>query len=247
VIESRAKCLAVARKLAELAKTEGIPLIFKASYDKANRSSVDAYRGPGLEAGLEILAEVRAVTGLPLLTDVHSPAEATAAAKVVDVIQIPAFLCRQTDLLLAAGETGIPVNVKKGQFLAPGDMSNVVAKVASTGNRAIILTERGNSFGYNNLVADFRSLLIMRELGYPVVFDATHSVQRPGGGGTYTAGDGRWAPHLARAAVATGCDGIFMETHLKPAEALSDKENAVPFNRLKALWRQLKGIDALVD
>jgi len=169
-----------------------------------------------------------------------------AVAAVVDVIQIPAFLCRQTDLLLAAGATGKPVNVKKGQFLAPWDMKNVVAKIESTGNRSIILTERGSSFGYNNLVADMRSLLEMRELGYPVVFDATHSVQRPGGGGSYTAGDGKWAPPLARAAVAAGCDGVFIETHLNPAEALSDKENAVPFKRMKALWRQLRGIDELV-
>ena len=246
VIESRAKCLALARRLVKLAREEGIPFIFKASYDKANRSSIDAFRGPGLTAGLDVLAEVKATLGVPVLTDVHSVAEVEAAAKVVDVIQIPAFLCRQTDLLVAAGRSGIPVNVKKGQFLAPWDMKNVAAKIASTGNRSIILTERGSSFGYNNLVADMRSLLEMRELGYPVVFDATHSVQRPGGGGNYTAGDGKWAPYLARAAVAAGCDGVFIETHVNPAEALSDKENAVPFARLKSLWRQLRGIDELV-
>lgn len=246
VIESRKGCIGLAEKLAELADREGIPLVFKASYDKANRSSLSSYRGPGLEAGLEILAEVRERFKIPVLTDVHTPEEAAAAARMVDVIQIPAFLCRQTDLLVEAGRTGKTVNVKKGQFLAPWDMKNVVAKIESTGNRSIILTERGSSFGYNNLVADMRSLLEMKELGYPVVFDATHSVQRPGGGGNYTAGDGKWAPHLARAAVATGCDGVFIETHLNPAKALSDKENAVPFRQLANLWRQLRGIDELV-
>ena len=246
VIESRAGCLDLAKRLARLAQQEKIPLIFKASYDKANRSSHKSYRGPGLAAGLAVLQEVKDVTGLPVLTDVHSAQEAMLAARVVDVIQIPAFLCRQTDLLLAAGETGLAVNVKKGQFLAPWDMRHVVAKIESTGNRRIVLTERGASFGYNNLVADMRGLLVMRELGYPVVFDATHSVQRPGGGGDRTTGDGHWAPALARAAVATGCDGVFMETHVNPAEALSDRENAVPFAKLRALWRVLRAIDALV-
>jgi len=246
VIESRKKCLKLAGQIVALARSEKIPLIFKASYDKANRSSHEAFRGPGLEAGLEILAEVKSLHKVPLLTDVHSIEEVKAAAKVVDIIQIPAFLCRQTDLLIAAGESGIPVNVKKGQFLAPWDMKNVVAKIASTGNRNIVLTERGSSFGYNNLVADMRSLLVMRDLGYPVVFDATHSVQRPGGGGNYTAGDGKWAPFLARSAVAAGCDGVFIETHLNPAEAMSDKENAVPFKKMKSLWRLLRGIDEIV-
>ncbi len=246
VIESRKGCLDLARRLVELAAAEKIPLVFKASYDKANRSSHDAFRGPGLKAGLEVLAEVRETYKVPVLTDVHAAVDVAAVAAVVDVIQIPAFLCRQTDLLIAAGESGKVVNVKKGQFLAPWDMKNVVAKIASTGNRQIILTERGSSFGYNNLVADMRSLLEMRELGYPVVFDATHSVQRPGGGGNYTAGDGKWAPYLARAAVAAGCDGVFIETHVNPAKALSDKENAVPFKKMCALWRQLRGIDELV-
>ncbi len=246
VIESREGCLELAGRLARLAKQDGIPLIFKASYDKANRSAVQSYRGPGLKRGLEILAEVKARYGLPLLTDVHSVPEAKEAARVVDVLQIPAFLCRQTDLLLAAGETGLTVNVKKGQFLAPWDMRHVVAKIESTGNRRIILTERGASFGYNNLVADMRSLLVMRELGYPVVFDATHSVQRPGGAGDHTGGDGQWAADLARAAVATGCDGVFMETHLDPSQALSDKENAIPFARLRRAWRVMKEIHALV-
>lgn len=246
VIESRKSCLELAKRLVDLARAEKISLIFKASYDKANRSSVDAFRGPGLTAGLEVLAEVKERFKVPVLTDVHNAQDVAAVAAVVDVIQIPAFLCRQTDLLVAAGESGKPVNVKKGQFLAPRDMKNVIGKVASTGNKNIILTERGSSFGYNNLVADMRSLLEMRELGYPVVFDATHSVQRPGGGGTYTAGDGKWAPYLARAAVAAGCDGVFIETHLNPAQALSDKENAVPFKELKSLWNLLRGIDELV-
>ncbi|HMP73679.1 MAG TPA: 3-deoxy-8-phosphooctulonate synthase [Kiritimatiellia bacterium] len=246
VIESRKGCVDLAGRLAKWAEGEAVPLVFKASYDKANRSSIHGFRGPGLEAGLEILREVKERFGLPLLTDVHSPGEAEAAAKVVDVIQIPAFLCRQTDLLVAAGETGAVVNVKKGQFMAPWDMKQVIGKVESTGNRRIVLTERGSSFGYNNLVADMRSLLEMGELGYPVVFDATHSVQRPGGGGDYTAGDGKWAPYLARAAVAAGCDGIFMETHVNPAKALSDKENAVALKVLERLWPQLKGIDELV-
>lgn len=247
VIEGREKCLAIAKALKGLAKSERIPLVFKASFDKANRSSIKSFRGEGREKGLEILAEVKAKFGLPVLTDVHSVDDVHAAAKVCDVIQIPAFLCRQTDLLVAAGESGVVVNVKKGQFLAPWDMKNVIGKIEATGNKQILVTERGASFGYNNLVADMRSLLVMRELGYPVVFDATHSVQRPGGGGDFTAGDGKWAPNLARAAVATGCDGIFMETHLNPAEALSDKENCVPFSAMKNLWRQLRGIDELVD
>ncbi|MCE9614188.1 MAG: 3-deoxy-8-phosphooctulonate synthase [Lentisphaerae bacterium] len=246
VIESRKGCLALASRLAGLAQREKIPLVFKASYDKANRSSHQSYRGPGIEAGLEVLREIKERYGLPLLTDVHTAAEATRAARVVDMIQIPAFLCRQTDLLLAAGDTGVPVNVKKGQFLAPGDMRNVIAKIESTGNRQIILTERGASFGYNNLVADMRSLLIMREFGYPVVFDATHSVQRPGGGGDRTTGDGQWAADLARAAVATGCDGVFMETHLNPPAALSDRENCVAFAALRDIWRKLRAIDEIV-
>ena len=247
VIESRAGCLDLARRLAALAEEEKIPLIFKASYDKANRSSLKSYRGPGLALGLEILAEVKEKAGVPVLTDVHSEAEVGPAARVADAIQIPAFLCRQTDLLVAAGESGKPVNIKKGQFLAPGDIGNVLGKVESTGNRQILVTERGASFGYNNLVADMRSLLILREFGYPVVFDATHSVQRPGGAGDHTAGDGRWAPYLARAAVATGCDAVFVETHVNPAQALSDKENAIPLGALRKLWRTLVRIDRVVS
>jgi len=246
VIESRAACLQLARRLVDLAQREGIPLIFKASYDKANRSSLNSYRGPGLQLGLEVLREVKAKFGMPILTDVHSVIEVEPAAQVADVIQIPAFLCRQTDLLVAAGKTGKAVNIKKGQFLAPWDMRHAVAKVESTGNRRILLTERGTTFGYNNLVADMRSLLVMREWGYPVVFDATHSVQRPGGAGEHSSGDGRWAPDLARAAVAVGCDAVYMETHLRPQEALSDKENAVPLAQLGRLWRSLRKIDEIV-
>lgn len=246
VIESREGCLDIAGKLARLARSQKISLIFKASYDKANRSSVRAYRGPGLERGLEILKEVKERYGVPVLTDIHTVSEAERAAQVVDIIQIPAFLCRQTDLVVAAGRTGIPVNVKKAQFMAPWDLRNVIEKIESTGNRQIILTERGVSFGYNNLVADMRSLLVMREFGYPVIFDATHSVQRPGGAGDRTGGDGCWAPALARAAVATGCDGVFIETHVKPEEALSDKDNTIPFAAVSQLWRTLGKIDDVV-
>ncbi len=246
VIESRQGCLALAARLVKMAAAENIPFVFKASYDKANRTSVDSYRGPGLEAGLDILAEVRARFNVPVLTDVHTEAEARLAAVVVDAIQIPAFLCRQTDLLTAAGESGIPVNIKKGQFLAAEDMINVVRKVERTGNRKIILTERGSTFGYRNLVADMRNLPIMRELGYPVIFDVTHSVQRPGGAGEVSGGDSRLAPYLARAAVATGCDAVFIETHFNPAEALSDGANAIPLRQLRRLWKTLKAIDEAI-
>jgi 2-dehydro-3-deoxyphosphooctonate aldolase (KDO 8-P synthase) len=247
VIESRRGCLGLARRLAALAAEERIPLIFKASYDKANRSSHAAWRGPGLECGLEILRAVRDETGLPVLTDVHSPAEAAAAGAVVDVVQVPAFLCRQTDLLTAAGETGKPVNVKKGQFMAPWDMRHVLAKLERTGNRNLLVTERGVSFGYNNLVADMRSLAVLREFGYPVVFDATHSVQRPGAAGDCSGGDARWAPALARAAVAVGCDAVFMETHVAPRQARSDAANAVPFRALRGVWRVLRSLNEVVD
>jgi 2-dehydro-3-deoxyphosphooctonate aldolase (KDO 8-P synthase) len=247
VIESRKSCLALARRLKGITAKEGIPFVFKASYDKANRTSVDAFRGPGLEEGLEILAEVRETLDVPVLTDVHSEFEVIEAARVVDVLQIPAFLSRQTDLLVAAGESGRVVNVKKGQFLAPNDMEHVIRKVESTGNNKILLTERGASFGYNNLVADMRSLLVLKTFGYPVIFDATHSVQRPGGAGSASGGDGCWAPALARAAVATGCDGVFMETHVKPAEALSDSANAVPVGQMGRVLRTLQQIDEIVS
>jgi 2-dehydro-3-deoxyphosphooctonate aldolase (KDO 8-P synthase) len=246
VIESRAGCLALAGRLVQLSRRMRVPLVFKASFDKANRTSVDSYRGPGLEDGLAVLAEVKRRYGVPVLTDIHEPAQAAPVAEVADILQIPAFLCRQTDLLVAAARTGRVINVKKGQFLAPEDMVHVIGKIEHCGNRKIILTERGASFGYHNLVADMRSLLILRELGYPVVFDATHSVQRPGGAGKMSGGDGRWAPALARAAVATGCDGVFMETHVNPAQALSDKANAIPFRDLPAVWQVLRKIHDVV-
>ena len=246
VIESTKGTVDLAARLVRLAEELEVPLVFKASFDKANRTSVDSYRGPGLVEGLAVLQEVRDRFGVPVLTDIHEPDQAAIAAEVVDILQIPAFLCRQTDLVVAAAETGKAVNVKKGQFLAPADMINVIEKIRSAGNDKIILTERGASFGYHNLVADMRSLLIMRELGVPVVFDATHSVQRPGGAGKMSGGDGRWAPALARAAVATGVDGVFMETHVNPAEALSDKANAIPFKDLKRLWQTLGAIHGLV-
>ncbi len=246
VIETVEGTMDLAARLVLLARELGVPLVFKASFDKANRTSVDSYRGPGLVEGLAILREVRDRFNVPVLTDIHEPGQAAVAAESVDILQIPAFLCRQTDLLVAAGETGLVVNVKKGQFLAPEDMAHVIDKIESTGNRRIILTERGASFGYHNLVADMRSLLIMREFGYPVVFDATHSVQRPGGAGKMSGGDGRWAPALARAAVATGVDGVFMETHVNPALALSDKANAIAFKDLKKLWQTLGAIHGLV-
>lgn len=246
VIESAAGTIGLAAKLVGLARDLDVPLVFKASFDKANRTSADAYRGPGIDEGLAILREVRDRFGVPILTDVHEPWQAERAARVVDIIQIPAFLCRQTDLVTAVAATGKTVNIKKGQFMAPEDMVNVVDKITRTGNGRVILTERGASFGYRNLVADMRSLLIMRELGYPVVFDATHSVQRPGGAGKMSGGDGCWAPALARAAAATGVDGIFMETHVNPAEALSDKANAVAFGELKRLWKTLGAIHGLV-
>jgi len=247
VIEGYAACMALARKLVAWAKKEKVPYIFKASFDKANRSSGDAYRGPGLAAGTEILAEIKDSLGVPILTDVHEPWQAEAVAGIADIIQIPAFLCRQTDLVEAVADTGAVVNVKKGQFMAPEDVVQVIKKIEARGNRQILLTERGASFGYRNLVADMRSLLIMRETGYPVIFDATHSVQRPGGLGTASGGDGKWAPALARAAVATGAtDGIFIETHVDPKKALSDSANAIAFARLPALWKQLVEIAEIV-
>lgn len=247
VIESRKHCLDMARRLKVLSVEEAIPLVFKASYDKANRTAVDSYRGPGLEEGLDILAEVRTRYKLPVLTDVHSPEQALRAGAVLDAIQIPAFLCRQTDLLQAAGESGAVVNIKKGQFLAAEDMVYAAEKVSATGNQSIMLTERGSSFGYRNLVADMRNLPLMQEIGYPVVFDATHSVQRPGAAKGATGGDGAMVPYLARAAVATGCcAAVFAETHVTPAKALSDGPNAIAFRHLAALWRQLRAIHEVV-
>ncbi|MBI2440727.1 MAG: 3-deoxy-8-phosphooctulonate synthase [Lentisphaerae bacterium] len=246
VIESRKQCLALAKRLARLAQAERIPFIFKASYDKANRSALNSFRGPGLARGLEILSEVKAACSVPVMTDVHHEAEVPLAAGVADILQCPAFLCRQTDLILALGHSGKPVNIKKGQFLAPGDVGNILAKLESTGNRQIILTERGVSFGYNNLVADMRSLALMRAFGYPVVFDASHSVQLPGAAGASSGGDGALSGALARSAVAAGCDAVFIETHLNPAKALCDRDTQMPLRQLKSLWCLLRRIDKLV-
>ena len=246
VIESREMAFDLAKRLSSLARKLKAPYVFKASFDKANRTSVDSFRGPGIDKGLEILSEIRAKFDVPVLTDVHEPWQCRVVAEVCDVLQIPAFLARQTDLVVAAGETGAVVNVKKGQFMAPEDMAQVARKIESTGNRRIVFCERGASFGYRNLVADMRSLLIMRELGYPVVMDATHSVQRPGGLGTGSGGDGRFAPALARAAVATGVDGVFMETHMNPKVAKSDAANAIRFAEVEKLWKTLLAIHKVV-
>ncbi len=246
VIESRHACLELAGRLAEWAHEANAPLVFKASYDKANRSSGQSFRGPGLEEGLDILAAVKRRYGVPVLTDVHAVADVAAVAAVVDVVQIPAFLCRQTDLIEAAAATGAVVNIKKGQFLAPRDMRHVVEKAERAGGRQILLTERGACFGYHELVADMRSLLVMREFGYPVLFDATHSVQRPGAGESGSSGDARWAPALARAAVATGCDGVFLETHPDPATARSDRDNCLALAALPRLWSVLTRLHEMV-
>jgi len=248
VIESREMAFETAAALKEICAELDIPFIYKSSYDKANRSSGKSYRGMGMTRGLEILAEVRERVGVPVLTDVHSEAEVPHVAAVVDVLQTPAFLCRQTDFIHAVAASGKPVNIKKGQFLAPGDMKNVVdkAREANGGGDTIMVCERGVSFGYNNLVSDMRSLAIMRETGCPVVFDATHSVQLPGGQGSSSGGQREFVPVLARAAVAVGISGLFMETHPDPAKAFSDGPNAWPLPRLKALLATLKGIDTLV-
>jgi len=231
-----------AARIAEIAGEAGVPWVLKASYDKANRTSLNSFRGMDVTEGCALLAEVGAELGVPVMTDVHSPSDAEVAGHCVEVLQIPAFLCRQTDLILAAAETGRVVNVKKGQFLAPWDVGPIAEKILSRGNRRFFFTERGTTFGYNNLVADMRSLAWIRERGYPVVFDATHSVQRPGGAGDRTSGDGALAPVLARAAMAAGCDGIFLETHPRPERALSDGPNQIPLRRLGALLRQLIAI-----
>ncbi len=237
----------MARKIHEVCAGEGVAFIFKASYDKANRTSVRSFRGLGVEDGCALLAEIGAELQVPVTTDVHLPAEAEIAGEVIDVLQIPSFLCRQTDLLKAAAETGRVVNVKKGQFLAPGDVRNIAEKLTAFGCEKFFFTERGTTFGYNNLVADMRSLFWIREAGYRVIFDATHSVQRPGGGGDTTSGDGVLAPVLARAALAAGCDGIFMEVHENPARALSDGPNQIPLKHLPKHLRMFKAIHAAVS
>jgi len=246
VIESEALVMEVAGRMRELTGELGIPYIFKASFDKANRSSKGSFRGPGLEEGLRILAEVRRQLGVPVLTDVHEDTPLAEVASVVDVLQTPAFLCRQTNFIVSTAAQGRPVNIKKGQFLSPWEMRNVVEKARSAGNEQIMVCERGFSFGYNNLVADMRSLAVMRETGCPVVFDATHSVQLPGGQGNASGGQREFVPVLARAAVAAGIAGVFMETHPDPARALSDGPNAWPLDRMRALLTVMKEIDAAV-
>ena len=246
VIESEAHAMKIAEAVARIATDAGVPYIFKASYDKANRSSVQSFRGPGLADGLRILGKIRAAVKVPVLTDIHEASQAGPAAEVADILQVPAFLARQTDLLVAAGKTGRVVNVKKPQFAAPQDMANVVEKIASTGNRQIVLTERGSSFGYQNLVVDMRGIPMMKKLGCPVVFDATHSVQLPGGQGHASGGQPEFIEPLARAAVAAGADGVFLETHDNPAAALSDGANALPLEQLPALLSRLKELAALV-
>lgn len=245
VIESETACLRHAERLAELTRRLGVPFVFKCSFDKANRTSHRSFRGPGLDEGLRILERVKNAVGAPVLTDIHEPAQAAAAAAVVDVLQVPALLSRQTDLVMAAAATGCAVNLKKGQFLAPWDMRAVVAKAESCGNRRILVSERGFCFGYNNLVSDFRSLVILRGLGYPVIFDATHSVQLPGAGGERSEGQREFAAPLARAAAAVGVDGIFMEVHENPAQALSDGPNSYALDELAALLGELRQIDEI--
>jgi 2-dehydro-3-deoxyphosphooctonate aldolase (KDO 8-P synthase) len=242
VIESEEHCLRMARALKDLAGQAGLHLVFKASFDKANRSSIRSFRGPGLEEGLRILARVKAETSLPVLSDIHQPSQAAPAARVLDVLQIPAFLCRQTDLLLAAAETGRPVNVKKGQFLSPWEAGNIVEKIRSAGNGHVLLTERGTTFGYQNLVVDFRSVPVMQGHGCPVIFDATHSVQRPGQRGESSGGDRAYIPVLARAGIAAGADGLFVEVHDDPEKALSDGPNALPLSGFLRLLQEVRAI-----
>ena len=245
VIESASHAMDVALSVREIAGRCAVPAIFKASYDKANRTSRSSFRGPGLDAGLQVLADIRSRTGLPVLTDIHEPDQALPAAAVVDVLQIPAFLSRQTDLIVAAAQTGKAVNVKKGQFLAPSDMRHVVAKITAEGNESVLVTERGVSFGYNNLVVDVRSFPILRGLGYPVVFDVTHSLQLPGAGDGVTAGLAEYIEPLARAGVAAGVDAVFLELHEEPSRARSDAANALRLDRLEPLIRTLQRIHAL--
>ena len=246
VIESRESVLRHAEKIRDVARRVGVPLVFKCSFDKANRTSVKSYRGPGLERGLEILAEARREAGVPVLTDVHEAEQASAVAAVVDVLQTPAFLCRQTDFIVEVCRAGKPVNLKKGQFLSPDEMTHVVEKARSSGNPNVLVCERGFSFGYRNLVSDMRSLVILRRTKAPVVFDATHSVQLPGGQGEASGGEREFIPYLARAAVAVGIDALFMEVHEDPDHALSDGPNNWPLDRLERLLRELRAIDEVV-
>jgi len=245
VIESEGHALGIARAIRDIAARCGVPYVFKASYDKANRTSLGSFRGPGLAEGLRILRKVREDVNVPVLTDIHEPAHAAPVAAVADVLQIPAFLCRQTDLLVAAAQTGRAVNIKKGQFLAPSDMRHAAAKVAAAGNDRVILTERGTSFGYHNLVVDMRSLPMMRSLGYPVIYDVTHSLQLPGAGDGVTAGQAEFIEPLARAGVAAGVDGVFMEVHERPEEAKSDAQNALKLDLLEPLLTRLTRIHAI--
>lgn len=242
LVEDYATTVAIAQQVGEIAAQMNMPVAFKASYDKANRTSINSLRGPGWQRGLEILAEVKAATGLPLLTDVHETVQVQEVAVVADILQVPAFLSRQTDLLIAAGETGLPVNIKKGQFLSPTDVQYCIEKVTSTGNEQVIVTERGTTFGYNNLVVDMRGLAIMRQFGYPVVFDATHSVQLPGGAGGASEGQRQLVAPLARAAVAAGVDGLFLEVHPNPVEAPCDGPNMLPLADLPALLQLMQRI-----
>ena len=246
VIESEKIVRDIAEKLKRITSDFGVPFIFKASYDKANRSSIQSFRGPGLKKGLKILHKIKTDLDIPVLSDIHKEEEVDPAAEVLDVIQIPAFLCRQTDLLMKAASTGKPVNVKKGQFMAPWDMKNVVNKLEESGNKNILLTERGATFGYNNLVVDMRSLVLMRDYGYPVIFDSTHSLQQPGGLGTKSGGQREMIPDLARGAVAVGCDALFMEVHTDPDQALSDGPNMLKLDLLPKILEQLITLDHIV-
>ncbi len=246
VLEGYERSLMIGQRVKGICAKLKIPYVFKASFDKANRSSYASFRGPGIEEGLRILAQIKKDLGVPVVTDIHEPWQAEKAAEVADILQIPAFLCRQTDLVYAAACTGRTVNVKKGQFLAPWDMKNVIRKVEEAGNRNLMLTERGASFGYNTLVTDMRGLAVMRELGYPVVMDATHSVQIPGGQGTSSGGQSQYVPHMARAAAAVGIDALFLEVHDNPAEALSDGPNMVKLDDLEKLLKDVKAIDEIV-
>ncbi len=247
VIESEAHVLETAASLRDITRAAGVPFVFKVSYDKANRTSAKSYRGPGLEEGVRILRRVREALGVPLLTDIHEPSQAEAAAEVVDVLQIPAFLCRQTDLLVAAARTGRVVNIKKGQFMAPLDMRHAIDKVTSAGTTRVVVTERGFSFGYNNLVVDMRAFPILRSLGYPVVYDVTHSLQLPGAGDGVTAGQAEFIEPMASAGVAAGVDAVFMEVHQRPAEAKSDAQNALALDRLEPLLRKLVRLHAIAS